>query len=273
MVYRGSKSRLKKQLIPIINKVIELSNYKSYLEPFVGGCNIIEDVKCTFRTANDYNSYLIKMVKELVKLNDYELMVFNPDNNWCDKKTYYKFWEHYKKFYNKKLEEMNNYDFITGFVGSLYSFSGGFYNSYGVENESKHYKVKCAWNHLYKQLPKLKGVIFTSFDYLDLNMDHEIVYLDPPYGQTTQYGRIKWDIGKWQDWLNWLENQSLKSIILYSTVDVINSKNWELIYEWKLRHQTSGKDGHYVNEKLYVLKNIEYIKIREKLLEFIKNML
>lgn len=41
MVYMGSKSRIAKEIVPIIQSYIDDNNVHNYLEPFVGGgqCN------------------------------------------------------------------------------------------------------------------------------------------------------------------------------------------------------------------------------------------
>ena len=42
MVYMGSKNRIAKELLPIITA--NLTNDRYYIEPFVGGCNMIDKV-------------------------------------------------------------------------------------------------------------------------------------------------------------------------------------------------------------------------------------
>ena len=65
MVYMGSKKRLQKHIAPIINKMIEDNDIKKYVEPFCGGCNMIEAIKCETRIGNDSNKYLIAMWQRL----------------------------------------------------------------------------------------------------------------------------------------------------------------------------------------------------------------
>ena len=40
----GSKSRIVKDIVPIIQKYINDSGYKKYLEPFGGGMNVIVNI-------------------------------------------------------------------------------------------------------------------------------------------------------------------------------------------------------------------------------------
>ena len=46
MVYQGSKNRISKFLVPIIQKYIDDNNIKTYIEPMVGGANIIDKIVC-----------------------------------------------------------------------------------------------------------------------------------------------------------------------------------------------------------------------------------
>ena len=47
MKYVGSKNRLSKQIAPIIQSYIDnMPDCHGYLEPFVGGANMIDKIKC-----------------------------------------------------------------------------------------------------------------------------------------------------------------------------------------------------------------------------------
>jgi site-specific DNA-adenine methylase len=65
MVYLGSKKRIQKDIAPIINKLIKDNDIKKYVEPFVGGANMIEAIECDTRIGNDANKYLIAMWQRL----------------------------------------------------------------------------------------------------------------------------------------------------------------------------------------------------------------
>ena len=62
MVYLGSKNKLAKYIVPIIQKYIDDTNCKDYFEPFVGGANIIDKIKCENKYGNDINKYLIALL-------------------------------------------------------------------------------------------------------------------------------------------------------------------------------------------------------------------
>ena len=57
MVYMGSKRRLAKELIPILTKDLDENTY--YVEPFVGGANMIDKIDHNIMICGDCNKYLI----------------------------------------------------------------------------------------------------------------------------------------------------------------------------------------------------------------------
>ena len=62
MKYMGSKSRIAKDIVPIIQKYIDNNETDNYYEPFVGGCNIIDKINSTHKYASDLNKYLIALL-------------------------------------------------------------------------------------------------------------------------------------------------------------------------------------------------------------------
>lgn len=64
MKYMGSKNRIAKHILPIILKDRKENQY--YVEPFVGGANMIDKVN-GLRIGADNNVYLIEMWKALQK--------------------------------------------------------------------------------------------------------------------------------------------------------------------------------------------------------------
>ena len=59
----GSKSRIAKYIVPIIQNYIDKNYITKYIEPFCGGCNIIDKIKCDNKIASDSHKYLIEMFK------------------------------------------------------------------------------------------------------------------------------------------------------------------------------------------------------------------
>ena len=63
MVYQGSKAKLRKYIVPILQKCIDDNNITTYIEPFCGGCNVIDHIKCDNRIASDNNPELIALLQ------------------------------------------------------------------------------------------------------------------------------------------------------------------------------------------------------------------
>ena len=47
MKYMGSKSKIASDIVAIINSYIVVYDIDDYIEPFVGGCNVIDKVNCS----------------------------------------------------------------------------------------------------------------------------------------------------------------------------------------------------------------------------------
>ena len=62
MHYMGSKNKFAKELIPIIQSYIT-EDTKGYLEPFVGGANVIDKINCNKKIGCDIHTELIELLK------------------------------------------------------------------------------------------------------------------------------------------------------------------------------------------------------------------
>lgn len=61
----GSKAKITKYIVPIIQRKIDESGARYYVEPFAGGCNVIDKIKAEYRIASDSNKYLIALFQHL----------------------------------------------------------------------------------------------------------------------------------------------------------------------------------------------------------------
>ena len=69
MRYVGSKNRLSKELAPIIQSYIT-KNTKGYLDPFCGGANMIDKIKCDNKIGGDIHKELIELLKYAQNLDN-----------------------------------------------------------------------------------------------------------------------------------------------------------------------------------------------------------
>ena len=172
MKYMGSKSRIANEVLPIILKNREPNQY--YVEPFCGGCNIIDKVDGP-RIASDKNHYLIEMWKGLQsnRIRPYDIT---------------------KEMYNAARYDFNNRqnenfsDFEIGWIGWMGSFNGRFFDGgYSGKTKNRDY-IKEQIQNTEKQIGKLKDILFYSCSYDELEIpDKSIIYCDPPYKGTKQY--------------------------------------------------------------------------------------
>lgn len=63
MRYIGSKNRISKELVPVIQSYIN-ENTSQYIEPFVGGANVIDKIQHSVKIGYDVNEYLIELLKK-----------------------------------------------------------------------------------------------------------------------------------------------------------------------------------------------------------------
>ena len=182
MIYLGNKSKIAKEILPIILK--GRGNGQCFVDTFCGGANITARVKGD-RIANDQHYYLIKMWQELSTNDNLKL----PD---------YVSAEEYKDI----KDNPDSYpDWYVGYVG-FNSFGGKWWGGYKRCSLKTHYFDSYKKNIL-NQIPNLKGVVFKNLDFTELEIPkNAIIYNDPPYQGTTKYkGQSSMDYDIFWDWV------------------------------------------------------------------------
>lgn len=167
MKYMGSKNRLAKHLLPIILKNRKPEQW--YVEPFVGGANMIDKVEGN-RIGADSNEYLIALPKEM------QLKSFNPP-------------EVSEQLYNDVKSNKDNYpDWLVGYVGFQLSYGAMWFGSYRRDKAGIRDYSSEAIRNLTKQINNIVDVDFINCDYDDISMPSDsIIYCDPPYQNTVGY--------------------------------------------------------------------------------------
>lgn len=67
MKYVGSKARIAKHIVPIIQQQIDSKNCSLYIEPFVGGANILTYIQCATKIGVDINLPLIALLRHVTE--------------------------------------------------------------------------------------------------------------------------------------------------------------------------------------------------------------
>lgn len=172
----GSKNRIANEILPIILKDRKDNQY--YVEPFVGGCNIIDKVD-GLRIGADMNKYIISMWKGLQDDLMIPLEISKDLYNIA------------RNEYNKNTNEIFG-DFLIGWIGWMGSFNGRFFDGgYSGKSGKRDYVDEQIRNTL-KQVDKIKDIEFYHCSYEDLEIpDNSIIYCDIPYKDTKQYSTSK----------------------------------------------------------------------------------
>ena len=240
----GSKSRIAKDIVPIIQSYID--EYDSYLEPFCGGCNIIDKIKSNKKIASDKNKYLIALWKHIQDGKD---LLENVS----------------REFYNDVRSNQNNNkyeDWIVGNVGFLASYNGrwfdGGYAQTGYEKTKSGERLrdyyKEAKQNILQQLDFIQDIEFLNQDYTYFYPVNFVIYCDPPYANTKQYANSKnfdYDIF-WNTMREW----SKRNIVLISEQN--SPDDFECIWQQEVSRSIKANDKSKSVEKLFTYKNSLY---------------
>ena len=203
----GSKARLAKDIAPVINKCITDNNIDTYIEPFVGGSNMMEYVKCTNKYGYDNNEYLIEFMKELQK-------GWNPLQDINMTKEFYDDVKNNKDKYPKHVVALAglcatyNAKWFGGYAGIVHTKIGTDRNYYDE-----------AVRNVLKQIDNLKEVKYETIDYKSLiGLKGNVIYCDPPYESTTSYK----DGFNHSEFWEWVREMSKDNYILISEYNAPN---------------------------------------------------
>jgi len=195
----GSKNRIAKFVLPIMLKEANEKGITTWVEPFVGGANMIDKVPNNFqRIGIDYNAHTIEAliaIRDLVDKLPNEVTV-----------------EHYN------LLKGTAPDPITSLIRFGASFGGKFENGYARRN-GKSMWGECVRNSK-KQSPKLKGIelIHDSYDaYTDF--ENCLIYCDPPYEGTTSYKTGDFNSYEFWEYVRFMSEKNLVFVSEYKAPD------------------------------------------------------
>lgn len=236
MKYMGSKARLAKDLKQVLNDIIKLHRIKTYIEPFVGGANMIEHIECESKIGSDNNAYLIQMWR---LLND----------GWTPPS------EISKEMYNDIKLNKEKYEGATvAIAGFCSTYNAKWFGGYaGIvntkEGTTRNYYDESVRNIL-KQVGKLKDVEFLNGDYTQFSQyENALIYCDPPYEGTTQYGTSN-DFHYERFW-DWVREMSEKNIVIVSEYNA--PSDFTVIYEKQLTTTLDKNSRKKDTERLFML--------------------
>lgn len=239
MKYMGSKNRLCKDIVPIIQSYIDNNNINNYLEPFVGGANVIDKIKCNNKYGSDSNKYLIALLKECTN-SDFVLPYDISEEE-------YKYIKAHKEQYN---------DYFLGYIGFQLSYGAKWFDTFRRDKEGKRNYAHEAYRNVMKQIPNLKDIHFDCCDFRNINpnISNFVIYCDPPYRDTAKYS-----VGEfpYEEFYNWCKDMAKNNIVLISEYNM--PSDFECIYQkdYKCLMYSNKKVNDNKNkriEKLFICK-------------------
>ena len=230
MKYMGSKRRIAKEILPIILKNRKPEQW--YVEPFVGGCNIIDKVEGN-RIGNDINKYLIALCREMQKEN-FEIPFVG------------------EKEYSEIKNNQSSYpDWLLGYVGFQLSFGAKWFGGYRRDKAGVRDYSNEAQQNLRAQQNLLKSIKFTNTDYWNFGIpDNSIIYCDPPYQNTTKYSSSGFDHNKFWSWCEQMMNDGHSVFVSEYNAP----QDWTYIWEKEVTTGLDVKTSKKDIEKLFVHK-------------------
>lgn len=226
MKYLGSKTRLSYILVPILQNCLKNTKYRTYVEPFVGGANIIDKIECPIKMGSDIHPKLIALLKHLQ--DDGEL----PESISEEE---YQFVRQYPDCHE---------DWYIGLVGFCASYGAKWFGGYGRDKKSRDYANEGIRN-LIQQRPSLDGIHFSCCDFMDIDIKKAVIYCDPPYRFTTGYG----DEFHYERFYNWTYKMARNNLVIIS--EYWMPESFKEI--WSLEH-TCNMNNKRSLEKLYVVR-------------------
>ena len=230
MRYMGSKRRIAKELGAVIERYRKPRQV--YVEPFVGGGNMLAQVKNP-RIAADINPYAVAVLAHISRPG---WAPFPPVTR--------------EQYARMKQDPLQYPEPFVGFAGFSLSFGGKFLDGIAVSEGRDIYRESIT--ELQKQGPLLDGTFFHAGS----NPYHEIeypadclIYCDPPYQNTTGYKTGTFDHDAFFQWAEQMADKG--HTVLCSEYDIPRPR-WSCVWVREITTALHHTNGHSVRiERLY----------------------
>ena len=231
MRYMGSKNRIAKHLLPIMLAEAEKHSITTWVEPFVGGANMIDKVPDSYeRIGYDLNDHV---VHALIDIRDNAEILPSTVSE-----------DEYKSYKGLPAES------ITSWVRIACAYGGRFGNVM-ARGGNRNYAQE-AKNNALKQSPKIQNVKFICGSYENLNPVNCLIYCDPPYANTSGYKTGSFDHEKFFDWCR---EQAKRNIVFVSEYNAPDDFIGVWRGEIKTNFASSRKSAtHNAVERLFLVK-------------------
>lgn len=228
MKYVGSKNRIAKDILEIM---LPLRGDRTWVEPFVGGANLIDKVTGD-RIGADANENVINALKFI--RDDLSII---PKNN---KEFTEEMYKALRKSPDSKLKS---------FAGFAYSFGAKWLGGWSRSGDRDY--VSEAYRNAIQQSPRLQGIDLRHSCYKELQIPpRSLIYCDPPYANTTKYATGSFDH---KEFFQWCRDKHREGHIVFVS-EYEAPEDFKCVYSKELvsslDKNTGGKKGL---EKLFTL--------------------
>lgn len=242
MKYPGSKRRYAKEILLAILHDIRAQGKEipsCWVEPFVGGANIIDRAGGYFpqRIGSDINGHLIYFYKAI-------------QAGWIPPEALsQEEWTIWKEKSNKppSIQESP----MIAFAGIPCSYMGRWFTSYAHPNERSKSYSREGRNSILKQKPDLMGIDFIHSDYKDLLLpEGSIIYCDPPYRGSRVFADRKLPDDFYNEFWSFCENKIRLGHQVYIS-EYSSPDGWECIWSKEVISAFRGPETRLRVEKLF----------------------
>ena len=243
MVYQGSKNKLAKFLVPIIQKYIDDNNANTYIELFVGGANLIDKINCKRKIGSDYNENVISLLKYVQQDNSISIA---PEE--CA-------FEHYSDVRSNQDTGKYSKEYVA-LIGYCASYGGRYFDGgYGRDSKGGRSIYTERLSNLKEQSQNLKGIEFYCNDYKKFKYEkfnNCVIYLDPPYRNTKKYAKQSIDYDEFYDFCEKLSENNIVLISEYNMPENRFDCIWQK--EVKVLQKSDRVNGYNATEKLFICR-------------------
>lgn len=241
MNYMGSKQKYKKYIVPILQKCIDEHNVDTYIEPFCGGCAIIDSIKCENRYAFDRSDALIALLQTAA--TDFDKVMKEGSRELWDKgKAYVK-------------DGIMPEDMSLADIGAIEFFQsmscGGFPRGYAGNTPTRNFYME-RYNALKRQAPDLKDIHFGCQNYWELDpatTSGAVILCDPPYQGTKSYGYASQGKMDYNHFWNWVRELSKNNYVFITEQNA--PEDFEVLWELEVNRTVNAENKFAATEHLY----------------------
>ena len=240
MKYLGSKAKLAKYIVPILQNYVYKNNIKTYIEPFVGGFNIIDKITCNNKIGCDIDPLVIDLVETC--RNNPKLL--DTINETPSREHYYDVRDNankYPSWYRAAILLFASYNarVYGGCYGAIAKTKDGKMRNYYQESK----------NNFQNQLPNLYDILVSCCDYRDIipSKQQTLIYCDPPYKNGVGYVKGFDTDAFWQ----WCRDKTRDGhIVVISEYDAPN--DFKCIWQHETTTHLNNRNKLPKIEKLFV---------------------